>query len=104
MKFTINSKDFKATVERASVCLNIKSQFVNQRSVYMSANSETGIVTFSATNLEQVVNIFVKANVSESGKALAEYNIFKRMLNIPGNVTIRTEGKKIIATNKKKDR
>ena len=102
MKFTINSKDFKTVVERVSVCLNNKSNFVNQRSVYISADLETNVVTFSATNLEQVVNIFVKANVSESGNALAEYSIFKRMLNIPGSVTIRTEGKKIIATNGKK--
>lgn len=102
MKFTINSKDFKTAVERVSVCLNSKSNFVNQRSVYISADLETNVVTFSATNLEQVVNIFVKANVSESGNTLAEYSIFKRMLNISGSVTIRTEGKKIIATNGKK--
>lgn len=102
MKFTINSKDFKAVAERVSVCLNSKSNFVIQRSVYISADSETNVVTFSATNLEQTVNIYVKANISESGNTLAEYSIFKRMLNIPCSVTIRTEGKKIIATNGKK--
>lgn len=102
MKFTINSKDFKTAVERVSVCLKNKSLFVINRAVNISANAETGIVTFSVTNFSQAVNVFVKANIIESGETLAEYSIFKRMLNIPGNVTIRTEGKKIIATNGKK--
>ena len=85
MKFTINSKDFKSAVEKAAVCLNIKSQFVNQRSVYIFADSTTGLVTFSATDFNQCVNIFVKADIAESGGTLVEYSVLKRMLNIQGN-------------------
>lgn len=102
MKFTINANEFRDAVEKVAVCLNNKSQFVIHRSVNISANSETGIVTFSVTNTEQVINIFAMANISESGEVLAEYNIFKRMLNMQGTVTIKNEGKKIIATNGKK--
>ena len=102
MKFTINSKDFKSAVEKAAVCLNIKSQFVNQRSVYIFADSTTGLVTFSATDFNQCVNIFVKADIAESGGTLVEYSVLKRMLNIQGNITIRTVNKRIIATNGKK--
>lgn len=102
MKFTINSKDFKSAVEKAAVCLNIKSQFVIHRSVYIFADSITGLVTFSATDFNQCVNIFVKADIAESGGTLIEYSVLKRMLNIQGNITIRTENKRIIATNGKK--
>lgn len=102
MKFTIYSKDFKSAVEKSAVCLNIKSQFVIHRSVYIFADSTTGLVTFSATDFNQCVNIFVKADIAESGGTLAEYSVLKRMLNIQGNITIRTENKRIIATNGKK--
>ena len=102
MKFTINSKDFKSAVEKSAVCLNIKSQFVIHRSVYIFADSTTGLVTFSATDFNQCVNIFVKADIAESGGTLVEYSVLKRMLNIQGNITIRTEDKRIIATNGKK--
>lgn len=102
MKFIINSNDFRKSVEKVAVCLSNKSQYVIFRSVNISANAETGIVTLSVANIEQVINIFVKAHIYEGGEVLAEYNVFKRMLNMQGTVTIRSEGKKIIATNGKK--
>lgn len=102
MKFTINSKDFKSAIEKVSLCLNLKSTHILARSVHIYADSLSGKVIFSGTNFEQSVSIQVNCFIIENGEGIVEYSTIKKLLSIPGEITITTDDIRLIASNEKK--
>lgn len=102
MKFKVNSEVFKQAAEKAAVLVNKKSQISYCYSVKISADADKQVVTVTVNNMEEIVDVFVPAEVLEAGYVSVDCDILKRIFNIKGTVTISTDDKSLKCTNGKK--